>query len=310
MTLNQEEIKKKSFEDHIGVVIESVSGFDVIDCEKCGFKHIVPIPGTEELTEVYKEDYYTTEKPLYLERAKEDLDWWKLVNSERYELFERHLKAGRRRLLEVGSGPGFFLQIGKERGWETLGIEPSEKAADHARGLGLDIVCDFLTDECAKGLGTFDVVYMHEVLEHIPDPEAMLYRAFSLLAPGGLCLVVVPNDYNPFQAALRSTMGFEPWWVAPPHHINYFNSTSLAELLKRTGFDIAHLETTFPIDIFLLMGDNYVGDDSLGRECHKRRMNFELNMERSGLSNLKRSIYKSFGELGIGREIVLLAKRP
>jgi len=177
-------------------------------------------------------------------------------------------------------------------------------------GLGLDIVCDFLTDERSRDLGTFDVVYMHEVLEHIPDPEAMARRAFSLLDPKGLLCVVVPNDYNPFQAALRSTMGFEPWWVAPPHHINYFNSASLAALLKRTGFDIAHVETTFPIDLFLLMGDNYVGDDKVGRECHKRRMTFELNMERSGLTGLRRGIYKSFGEQGLGREIVMLARRP
>ena len=310
MTLKLKEIKKKSFEEHTGVLIDSVSGFDVIDCEKCSFKHIVPIPTAEELTHVYKEDYYTTEKPMYLERANEDLDWWNMVNSERYELFERHLGKTRRRLLEVGSGPGFFLQLGKERGWEVKGIEPSEKAAGHAKELGLDIVCDFLTVESARELGAFDVVYMHEVLEHIPDPEAMVRRAFSLIEPGGLCLVVVPNDYNPFQAVLRSTMGFEPWWVAPPHHINYFNPNSLGELLQRAGFEIAHFETTFPIDLFLLMGENYVGDDKVGRECHKRRMNFELNMKRSGLSGLKHSIYKSFGEHGIGREIVLLAKRP
>jgi SAM-dependent methyltransferase len=310
MTLKLKEVKKKSYEDHSGVLIESVNGFNVIECDKCDFKHIIPIPTPEELADVYKEDYYTKEKPLYLERMGEDLDWWNMVNSERYELFERHLGRARRRLLEVGSGPGFFLQKGMERGWEVRGIEPSEKAAEHARGLGLDIVCDFLTDERAKELGTFDVVYMHEVLEHIPDPEAMVRRAFSLLQPGGLCQIVVPNDYNPFQAILRSTMDYEPWWVAPPHHINYFNPDSLCELMKRSGFDVVDFETTFPIDLFLLMGENYVGDDKVGRECHKKRMKFELNMERSGLSGLKHSLYRTFGAHGIGREIVILAKRP
>ena len=120
----------------------------------------------------------------------------------------------------------------------------------------------------------------------------------------------MPNDYNPIQEILTSTMGFDPWWVAPPHHINYFNSETLSALLERRGFEVAHFETTFPIDIFLLMGENYIGDDELGRKCHARRKNFELNLERSGRSKLKRDIYQSFAKNNIGREIVILALKP
>lgn len=308
--MNKIGTKEKSWKTHSGQVLDHVNGFDVIECALCSFAHIIPIPTSVELADIYKEDYYSKEKPLYIENAKEDADWWKLVNSERYELFEGRLEESRRRILEIGSGPGFFLLTGKERGWQVLGFEPSRLAAEYASEMGLDIVNEFLTDENSKEIGVFDVVYMHEVLEHIPDPTVLVRRAYSLLAPGGLFCVIVPNDYNAIQDVLRSSMGFEPWWVAPPHHINYFNQSSLSKLLEEAGFTILLSETTFPIDIFLLMGENYINNDEIGRACHERIKNFEMNLERAGRSALKRSIYESFARDGIGREIVLLAGKP
>lgn len=299
--------KIKIWKNHTGPILDFVKGFDVIECDTCGFKHIIPIPTAEEMEKVYREEYYSIEKPLYLERTKEDLDWWNIVYSERYDTFEEYLPPDRRRILDIGSGPGFFLLHGKQRGWQTLGIEPSRQAADHSRKLGLEIAEDFLTMETASKLGKFDVVHMSEVLEHIPDPKGMLQLARHLLTAGGLICVVTPNDYNPFQYALRISCGYEPWWVAPPHHINYFNFDSLDGLLTETNFQVVHKEATFPIDIFPLMGMNYVGNDAIGRECHGNRKQFELNLVKSSMSKLKRNIYQSLSKLNIGREIIVFA---
>lgn len=302
-----DEIKK--WQNHTGPILDSVKGFDVIECDTCGFKHIIPIPTAEEMEEAYREEYYSIEKPLYLERTKEDLDWWNITYSDRYDTFEEYLSPDHRRILDIGSGPGAFLLHGKQRGWQTLGIEPSRQAADHSRKLGLEIVEDFLTEETANKLGEFDVVHMSEVLEHIPDPKGMLQLVWHLLTPGGLICVVVPNDYNPFQHALRTACGYDPWWVAPPHHINYFDFDSLNRLLEFAGFEVLIREATFPIDMFLLMGENYVGNDTLGRECHNKRKTFESNLNKSGLSRVKKQLYQNFAHFGIGREAVLFGKR-
>mgnify|MGYP001558721947 CR=1 FL=1 len=296
--------------NHQGAVLDSAKGFDVIECQACGFRHIVPIPTPEELERVYREEYYALEKPLYLERHREDLDWWNLVYGERYDTFERHLSADRRRILDVGSGPGFFLLHGKLRGWQTLGMEPSRQAAAHARGLGVEIVEDFLTPENAGRLGRFDAVHMSEVLEHIPDPRKLLETVAGLLAPGGLVCVVVPNDYNPFQQVLRTACGYRPWWVAPPHHVNYFDFESAGRLLEACGFRVLLREATFPIDIFLLMGDNYVGNDALGRQCHGKRKALEENLAKAGQTGVKRSLYQALARSGLGREAVLFAVHP
>jgi len=301
--------EEKCWSNHEGPVLDSVKGFDVIECKSCGFKHIIPIPSEKELERVYREEYYSKEKPLYIDRYKEDLEWWNLVYSERYDVFERDLPESHRRILDVGSGPGYFLLHGKDRGWKTVGIEPSAKAAAHSRSLGLNIVEAFFRPEIAKDLGEFDVIHMSEVLEHVPDPGALLQLAHDLLVRDGMLCVAVPNDYNPFQYVLRKVCGYDPWWVAPPHHINYFDFDSMGSLLEKSGFEIILREATFPIDMFLLMGDNYIGDDAEGRKCHAKRMLLEKNMAEAGLTNLKRQLYEAFAEQGLGREVMLFGKR-
>jgi len=300
----------RQWQQHSGLVLDSVNEFDVIECTSCGYKHVVPIPTQDELEHVYREDYYSNEKPLYLEEHKEDLDWWNLVYDERYDYLESQLPGKSKKILDVGSGPGYFLLRGKSRGWETVGIEPSKHAAAHSRGLGLDIREGFLNEAMVTSLGDFDVVYLHEVLEHIPNPFSLLSIVTQLLKPGGILCVIVPNDYNPLQKALRNSMNFEPWWVAPPHHINYFDHDSLPKILEKQGFEILFRNSTFPIELFLLMGANYVGDSSVGRMVHGQRKNMELNMAKIGCTELKRKTYQAFAQEGIGREAVIYARMP
>ena len=299
----------KEWQVHEGPVVASDNGFDVINCQLCGFKHIVPVPTLEELVHVYQHDYYKQEKPLYLEHNREDLDWWNMVYSQRYEILEEHLPGKQRRLLDIGSGPGFFLLNGQMRGWQVKGIEPSVQAAEHSRGLQLDVVHGFYSEQTAPGLGTFDAINMGLVLEHIPAPAALLKLIHHQLNDNGMVCIIVPNDFNPFQLVLRDHLGFKPWWVTPPHHINYFDFDSLSNLVESCGFEVVHKESTFPIDIFLLMGDIYIGSDEVGRACHTKRMNFEKAMTLSGVGNVLGELYSKFASQGIGREVVMFARK-
>ena len=294
---------------HQGPVIDRKNDFEVIECGQCNFRHVVPLPTENELAALYNEDYYAREKPLYLERTKEDLSWWNLAYADRFAFFEERLPQTRRRLLEVGSGPGYFLHMGQMRGWNGLGIEPSAQAAAHTREMGLEVLEDFLTPQTAPALGTFDVVHMYNVLEHVPDPEQMIALAHSLLNPGGLYSVCVPNDYNVLQDVLRRFDDFEPWWVAPPHHLNYFSFDSLTALLERSGFEVVERTTSFPMEVFLLRGQNYIGNDALGRHCHGMRKLLDQRLEVSGLNHVRQELYRGLAALGIGREVELIARR-
>ena len=65
---------------------------------------------------------------------EEDRDWWMLRYRHYYELLEAHAP-GTGALLDIGSGPGFFLEAGAARGWDVLGFEPSRhgRPTMHAR---------------------------------------------------------------------------------------------------------------------------------------------------------------------------------
>jgi len=304
-----EKIAIKKWQKHEGSVVASDNGFDVVDCQVCGFKHIISIPTVEELEHVYQHDYYKQEKPLYLERYKEDFEWWNMVYAQRYDTLEQYLPIKQRRLLDIGSGPGFFLLNGQERGWKVKGIEPSIQAVEHSRRLKLDVKHGFYSEKTALELGTFDAINMSLVLEHIPDPAQFLRLIHNQLNDKGMICIVVPNDFNPFQLVLRDHLDFKPWWVAPPHHINYFDFNSLSSLVERCGFRVVHKESTFPIDMFLLMGDNYIGNDEVGRACHSKRMNFEKAMSDSGSGAVLTGLYSAFAQQGIGREVILYANK-
>lgn len=296
----------KTWEHHKGAAYETVSGIDVIDCETCGFKHIIPIPTDEEL-ETYYSETFVEERPLYIDRIEEDLVWWKTVYADHYDNFEKLLAPDRRKILEVGCGLGHFLEFGKNRGWEVMGIEPSRKSAAYAGQLGIDVLNVMLTQENADSLGTFDVVYLQEVLEHVNDADGFIKILKNLIRPGGLICIAVPNEYNPLQLGLIKSLGYDPWWVSRLH-INYFDFESLGNLLTQNGFNIELQTTSFPMEFFLYMNRKYVGNDELGRKCHSLRKEFELNMNKSGNNKLKRGLYESLARLNIGRECIFIGK--
>lgn len=294
---------------HGGEVVDEISGYSIIDCKVCGFVHVNPLPVQNDVKEIYQEEYYTREKPYYLEHTLEDEDWLLTISSDRYARFEAVLEEGRRRLIDIGSGPGIMLKAGAARGWDVLGIEPSRQAAEFSRGRGLNIVEGFFDREMAASLEPADVVHLHNVLEHIPDPRGFVALAWELVRPGGLICIGVPNDYNPLQKTLRDVDAFRPWWVAPPHHLNYFSFDSLEGLLKGAGFTVLERLTTFPMELFLLMGDNYVGNDKLGRSCHSKRKSFDLKLETAGRGDVRRTLYRALADNGIGREAIVIARK-
>lgn len=296
---------------HRGAVIDRVNAHDIIACEACGFRHVLPLPTREQLRAAYDEAYYRDEKPTYVARSREDAEWSRLAWDDRLSLFEDLLgKDGARpfSVLDIGCGPGWFLKAAQDRGWKTQGIEPSRQASEHARTLGPKVVNAMFDEKSAPTLDCADVVHLNNMLEHVADPISLLKLAIGRAWPGGLVCVGVPNDYNALQEAARAG-GTAPWWLAPPHHLNYFDFASLEALLKRLGLDIVETLTSFPMELFLLMGENYVGNDALGRDCHSRRKHFDLALENAGLGAVRRKLYGALAKAGIGREAIIVARK-
>lgn len=303
-------MSKPSWNNHTGNLIATKDDYDLIECETCDYSHIIPIPNQELLKKFYNEHFYDVQKPDYFEKQKQDLDWWNLVYSERYQLFDEHLNSGGKRLLDVGCGPGFFMKFGEELGWDTLGIEPSSKIVDQARSLGLNVIHSNFDEKNSLDLGKFDVIHMQGVMEHLSDPIKTINLCFKLLKPGGIFCTVVANDHNPLQQIIRKTTDTPLWWFVPPEHINYFTISSIRKMGLRTGFKESDITTTFPIDLFLLMGDNYIGNDGLGRVCHNKRKSLEFAFKKANMLKLKKEIYKNLSKLDLGRDIIATFIKP
>jgi 2-polyprenyl-3-methyl-5-hydroxy-6-metoxy-1,4-benzoquinol methylase len=295
---------------HNGPLIARASGHDIIDCFTCGFRHVLPLPDPASLEREYREKYYSEEKPTFIAHAGEDQAWFELAQLDRLALFEKLLPSARRRLLDIGCGPGFFLKTAIARGWEAHGLEPSRQAAAHARSLGATVTEAFFNWDTATTLGRYDVVNLTNVLEHVPDAAQVLSRTVHLLEAGGVLCVGVPNDFSILQHAARTVADTGDWWLAPPHHLNYFDFDSLEGAIEKLGLKLVERTTSFPMEAFLMMGDNYVGDPVLGRACHARRKNFDLAFEKAGLSATRRDLYRALARLGMGREAVVIATKP
>lgn len=294
---------------HVGKVIDIRDGIEILDCKTCGFVHVNPIPSIEELQEFYRHDFYEKDKPLSIPHKVEDEPWLNLQYADRYDTFEQHLQTEHPRILDIGSGAGFFLKLGQKRGWQTLGLEPSAQAATFAREQDIEVIEDIFSENISRQLGLFDVVHASLVLEHVPDPKALILNAHKITKPGGLICVSTPNDYNPLQKTLREVENYEPWWICPKHHLNYFTPESLKTLIESCGYTHKLSESSFPIDMFLLMGDNYIGNQTLGRACHRKRKTFESILDKAGLNPLKRKLYQNLAELNLGREICVYAMK-
>ncbi len=295
---------------HDGPVVAANHGVDVIACRRCGFRHVTPLPDPAAIDKLYTEDFYGTLHETYIASQRANLDWWHLEFGAKYDLFEDLLPAGRRALLDVGSGPGWFVQFGTKRGWSTIGVEPGPPAAAHTREvLGENVINDFFTPAAVANVKQVDVVHLHNVLEHVPDPAALLRTAHGVLAPGGLVSVTSPNDFNPLQEALVRQRGHARWWISPREHLNYFDREGLEGLLRREGFEpCAHL-ASFPLELFALMGEDYIADPALGKAIHGKRMALEQELHAAGEGALLGRIYRALGELGLGRTLTVMARR-
>jgi SAM-dependent methyltransferase len=140
----------------------------------------------------------------------------------------------RGRLLDVGTGYGFFLALMQSRGWEVMGLEVSPTGAQYARKRwGLSILSQPL-EQTSFHEGAFDVVTAFYVVEHLPDPMAFLREVYRILRPGGMIMVRYPHS-TPIKDIL-SLMRIRNTLYHLPFHLMDFSPRTMRTALERTGF--------------------------------------------------------------------------
>jgi SAM-dependent methyltransferase len=201
----------------------------VFRCPNCGFEFVSPTPSADELAEYYDRGY---EVPLERYAAAN------ARNAARIEGVERW-SPGRGRLLEVGASWGHSLAAARDRGWDVAGVELSPSASSYAREhFGLTVFNCQLADAPLDD-ASFDAVIMWHVLEHVSNPKQELARLATLLKPGGILGLRVPNI-----ASFGARVAGQWWpWMCPPAHLWFFSATTLPRLLSASGFEVLEVKT-------------------------------------------------------------------
>lgn len=151
--------------------------------------------------------------------------------------FEPHRGTGR--LLDVGFGQGALLAVAKKHGWSTYGIEASTAAVEQGNkhAIGELAVGDFLDAPWPDG--TFDVIVMTELIEHLASPRGFLEKARRLLRPGGMLYLTTPHGYG-----LSGRICGGEWSVlGPPEHLQLYSVSSMKRTLEAAGFGDANVYT-------------------------------------------------------------------
>lgn len=207
------------------VEFKSTQGYDIVRCQGCklAFTDARAAPPPSELYPPFEQSDTAAQRS-----ARQALS---LFTLQRARVVEAAKPSGR--LLDYGAGAGGFARFMAGRGFEAVGLEPYSLGTTleepHLRLVRAPLAK-------VKGeLGQFDVITMWHVLEHLERPVPLLEELRSLLAPGGVLVVSVPN-FASWQSEL-----FKGGWfhLDPPRHLLQFDPATLEACLRRAGFTVS-----------------------------------------------------------------------
>jgi len=208
--------------------------FRVYRCAECAacFQH--PRPPEDVLRRAYPEAYWwvTGEERTTLAARLEKI-YRETVLRHHVRVARRHFPCPAPRVLDVGCGSGTFLAMLRRRtGVDGQGLESSTAAARRAEEVYGLTVHPLGLDEADFAPGSFDLITMFHVLEHLPHPQDTLARIRRWLSPHGVLLVQVPN------VASWQFRWFGRRWtgIDLPRHLVSFSPSALRRLLEQAGF--------------------------------------------------------------------------
>ena len=140
------------------------------------------------------------------------------------------LSENKGKILDIGAGTGDFLAFVKQNGWQTIGVELSQKAKEIAIKKGVQFVNEISELENQS----FDIITMWHVLEHVPDLEKQIHELKRLLKPNGTLIVAAPN-FKSFDAN-----HYKEFWAAydVPIHFWHFSKTAIKLLFEKQNMKL------------------------------------------------------------------------
>jgi len=213
--------------------ITRVKKREVVVCDICGLARVKNIPtkrGVENtINKISKEFFheYLKEKDSYIKYFQKKVD-----DLDKY--------SSRGLLLDVGCGPGTFLQIAKDRGWNVVGVDLSKEAVELCRGNKLKVLNGTINSK-TLGKKRFDAICAFQLIEHVTDPIYLLRNIFKRLKKGGVLIITTPD-----RLGLVPRLSGKHWFeYYNEEHLYFFTKDSLKGVVERSGFETLNIKTEF-----------------------------------------------------------------
>ncbi|MDQ4123036.1 MAG: class I SAM-dependent methyltransferase [Acidobacteriota bacterium] len=207
--------------------------FLAMRCRACGLVYLNPRPAPEEFQTIYPSNYHAFEFSPdqfgFVYRVRRRLEARRLLN------WCSRLPATAR-ILDVGCGDGFHLDVLKEFGkksWQLEGIDTDERAVRAGEQKGLKIHCGTL-ETADLPANAYDLVLLIQTIEHVASPPELLRQIRRVLKPGGKLVIITDNtdspDFRIFKGRYWGGYHF-------PRHWNLFNPKTMRALAEKCEFE-------------------------------------------------------------------------
>ena len=226
--------------------VHVIDGHRIVRCGRCRHLYVSPRPAMEDVVAIYGADYF--ENPAFQTTNHDGyfgyMDYLNDRENIQIRLHQVLTRIGLMhppgRLLDVGCGPGLFLEVGDKLGWDSWGIDLNASAIDWAReNVSANVRVGTVADLGAEP-ESFACITMFDVIEHLADPREELQEVWRLLEPGGILVVVTPDAGAPMSRLLGKH------WLEmkrAPEHLQFFSVPGLAKLLDLCGFSSEYWHT-------------------------------------------------------------------
>jgi SAM-dependent methyltransferase len=204
----------------------------LLRCASCGFITADANLSPDELTALYSEKYFSGEE--YSDYVADRVTIQRNFNKRLRVLLRYVTDAPSKRLFEIGSAYGFFLDVARRNFKDVAGIDISAAAAAYARSeLQLSVDQGDFLDYTPHRI---DVACMWDTIEHLQSPHVYIEKLAAHM-PAGSKIAITTGDIGSWMARFRGRRWRQ---IHPPTHLHYFSRATLERLLNRYGFDVRY----------------------------------------------------------------------
>jgi SAM-dependent methyltransferase len=213
--------------------------FVAMQCSSCSLVYLSPRPSVEDFSTIYPKSYhafeFSAERYGFVHKVRSRLEARRLLS------WCRNLPDNAR-IIDVGCGDGFHLDLLKRYGkatWNLEGIDLDRRAVVAARDRGLNVHHGAL-ETVDLDANSYHLAIAIQTIEHVEKPAKLLSDVYRILKPGGRLIVVTDNTDSPDFSLFKSG-----YWGGYhfPRHWNLFNRRCLTTLAKKAKFSAVNIET-------------------------------------------------------------------